>query len=648
MKWIIFISMLSVSSGFHAAAIATTRKPVAKLEVTWSDRNIDHTITYTSNTDNLAHIDSQTTDGQSVVAHKWAHFKTGGIPLDGTAYLAPASADDGYQMGWWSAAASDANGDLAQISGAYPYLNIAFAARPIYAFKVAGDSAYNEYPVDFVITARNGATLLHTETVVGNTNLIWEKTLSAYLPTVTSIRLSISKWSAANAVLKITEFYTPVVETIYPDDIISVRVLEEKEINNGSLPIGNISANEADIEIQNIRVNRTGVDIEDPFHFANTLSPFASVMRANRKIRIYMGFEVNGAPEYALMGTYWSSDWNVSQNGSTVTTTARDRMEQLRRAQFSNSQVYEDITLYDLVLLVLNDAETSLSLADFEWDVEATLANYTVPYAYLPEKSYFETLRSIASAGMGQVYIDRSGVLRVTGNYEYNNESTDLVIDENNYFNLQQPSNVDNTANKITVITQPLTAATTPEDIYVGTETTTSVSSFTVDVKFNKKPCVNCTASMIHVNGEPYYTITSQSFTSFGGTISISGSAGKYKIKVVGYPLTVQGSETITRSDSTSIAENGLQSYNYPDNALVQDSILGAEIAETLLASYKNNRKDIELSWRGNPALELSDIVQCPEYNKNEIYSAKKYVVVRNQIDYDGTLKQSSRLRKVN
>jgi hypothetical protein len=142
-----------------------------------------------------------------------------------------------------------------------------------------------EYPVDFTIKLYDITdTLLYTETVAGNTLNTWTATLSPSYTGVTKQILTITKWSAASKQVKIMEFFTSIQEIYYGDDIFAINLLEEREVSNGSLPVGNISANEIDLKLY----NKNGV-----FDAGNTASPLYGAVKANRKIKPYIGAEIN-------------------------------------------------------------------------------------------------------------------------------------------------------------------------------------------------------------------------------------------------------------------------------------------------------------------------------------------------------------------
>jgi len=106
---------------------------------------------------------------------------------------------------------------------------------------------------------------------------------------------------------------------------------------------------------------------------------------------------------------------------------------------------------------------------------------------------------------------------------------------------------------------------------------------------------------------------------------------------IQGKPLTVQNKERAIARDETSITENGVLRYEFPANPLVQTLAQAQAIADTLLASVKEPRRDIEVDWRGNPALLLGDKVTV---------KGKDYHVIRQEISWAGYMQAKSTGRK--
>lgn len=393
--------MIPVSAEFAAAARAATRKPRARATITWSDPVIDTTITTSANSENRISYRSNVYDFVETVPHKWFHLD-GATPLSGLMHPAPSteSESETYQMGWWSAARCDASA----VFSTPPALTMNFAVRAVVSLLVVGDDSWNEYPVDFTIQIYNGASLVYTETVTANDAVKWEKDIySEGITEATKMILTITKWSAANRVAKILQFYTLVKRVYDGDDIVSLRLLEEMDYTNGSLPIGNISANEIDLELQNI---------DDDYFPGNTLSVYHTFLKVGRKIEVELGFVLPDlSTEYVALGTFFSSDWQAQELGTTASTSARDRLELLRKTTFSTSVLYANKTLYELAETVLEDAK--LSMIDLEWNIDSELQDYIIPYAWFPKKSHRDTIRDIVEACMGYAYMDRYDVLQI-------------------------------------------------------------------------------------------------------------------------------------------------------------------------------------------------------------------------------------------
>lgn len=629
--------MLAVSAAYNSAAAATVRKPKAKIEITWTDPYLDLSIDTTTSQANRISRANQVADLIETVPYKWAHLDST-IRADGNFHPAPGTSAEAvnYQVGWWGNVNSGAGGVFAST----PVITVDFSERPIYIVHIVGDDKYNEYPVDFTVDIFKDATLLYTITVTGNASIIYTRDITTEnISEATSMALTISKWSAASRVIKISEFYSSIVETYYGDDIVSINALEEREVENGSLPIGNISANEIDIALQNI---------ENRFFPGNTDSPLHTLIKRNRKIRAWIGFELsNNTIEYAALGTFWSGDWNVEEQGTTASTSGRDRMELLRKISFSTSQVYENTTLYALAGIVLEAAR--VNMPDMEYTIDIELQDFTIPYAYFPNQNYLECLKNIVEACMGQAYVDRNGILRIDGPSATGVSLTyDLSITQDDYFTKSQPAKTEELSNYVEVETSPLILGAietlvTSEAVVVNAGSTKSIS-----LKFNTTPSINAIASIINNTGS-LITISTASYYSFGADIVLSnagGTSGTCKIKIEGNKLTVSGSEIVVDSDADSIDEYGELKYTYPKNAFIQTRTMAIAIAAKLLASYKIPMKDISIRWHGNPALELVDIIQVPTFKNDNIETLGRFYVTKQKIDFDGTLQMTTDGRK--
>jgi len=361
---------------------------------------------------------------------RWAHLDNT-IKLNGTFYPFPGTnlLAASNQVGWWGNIRCNSNGEWIESGSTTtttvgpsenPKLTIKFASRPIYALNVTGEHIYGEYPVSFIVRIYKLSTdtvPVLTETVTDGVGtgwvrskvlsgdavaVKWLKSLNTVIGTAQKMELEVVKWNDGFRVVKIVEFYTAIVETYTDDDILSIELTEENEIADGTLPIGNISSNELDLRLQNV---------EDRFFVGNTDSPIYTLLKNNRRIKAWIGIEISGTTEYVLLGTYFSGDWDTSELGVDVKTSARDRMELLRGSDFEISELYEEITLYDLMVIILEDAK--IKIPDLFYTIDIKLDDYAVKYAWFEKQSYFQCIKEIVGASMGRAYMDRNDVLKI-------------------------------------------------------------------------------------------------------------------------------------------------------------------------------------------------------------------------------------------
>jgi len=260
---------------------ADRRHVVARCEIDYTDPFMDQSIEIEANENANVSYPRQTADNVLEATHKWASLDGTWDLTTGEYHLAPSPDKlTQAQFGWWGAQLAGPGGAF---SLPYPTLTVRHLPRPARQFRVVGDSSREEYPVDFQIKLYSqDNTLLYTETVIGNTEIYWNKSLDSQILDVAKQELIIMKWSHAGRQAKIIEFFTSIREVYETGDLVSLRLLEEREASQGSLPVGNISANEVTIVLNN----------EDKkFDIDNEQSPLKNLLKPNRRIQVSLGFE---------------------------------------------------------------------------------------------------------------------------------------------------------------------------------------------------------------------------------------------------------------------------------------------------------------------------------------------------------------------
>ncbi|HHV98608.1 MAG TPA: hypothetical protein GXX36_03385 [Clostridiaceae bacterium] len=627
--------MIPTSQKFQDEIRAPIRDVYAKIQIDYSDPELDQSIEITTSDNARISYPKQVADGVENVIGKIASLD-GSWEL-GEYILAPTTELEG-QMGWWGTQLSNSNGNF---SSPYPTLIATFISRPIWQLKVVGDNQRGEYPVNFTIRLYDASNnLKYTETVNGNTKVRWTKALNPTITDVAKMVLTITKWSHAGRQAKIAEFITSIQETYEGEDIISINLIEEKEVSHGSLPVGNISSNEIEIKLNNE---------SRKFDTGNRQSPLYGLVKANRKIRAWIGTESELVP----LGVFWSRDWTVPEDGVIASTKGRDRLDRLNSTTYTTSTVQINKSMYDLAKIVLEDAQVP---TDYYW-LDDELKDYIVPYAYFEQQSHREALRKIAEACLGQVYCDRNGIIRFEGpSYTLNRilEKTTTAflqsehpaefevidaygISPTDYFKKDNPSRQSDIANRVIVEVQPLTVGAV-EEVYSSSEAISIAAgeTKTVNIQFNNVPCMDVTISLSGTG-----TITDSKIYAWGAEVTVSSAiAGSFTLSAYGKPLKTT-KYTVIKQDDISIADNGVIEFTMSSNPLIQTQTIAETIADKLLQYYKNPRRDLELEWRGNPALTLGDIIMVDDYTRGNGDEANKgyYYITKQELEYAGYLR---------
>lgn len=609
--------MYPVTTDFLDKMKADRRQVLARAVIDYTDPFMDQSLEISASEQANVSYPQQTADSVDTATHKWASLD-GSWVLDGTYHLAPPSDKlPQYQFGWWGSQLAGADGAFA---APYPALTVAHLPRPIHTLRVVGDTARVEYPVDFEIKLYGpDDTLLKTETVTGNDQVSWSKTLASPVLDVVKQVLTITRWSHEGRQAKIIEFFTSIREVYETGDLISIRLLEEREASQGSLPVGNVSSNEITLALNN----------EDKkFDIDNENSPLKNLLKPNRRIHVWLGTEIGGDMEWVPLGTFWSLDWDSPDDTLEATVVARDRMELLRKGTYQTSQVQTNKSLYQLAEIVLQDA----GLMPDEYIIDTALHNIVVPYSWFNPVSHREALRLIAEAGLAAAFQNRDGKIQIES-FLISGDEPVLEITEDDYFPpLRAPSRQDQVANEIIVDTQPLRPATTSEEVYRSNEPITipGSSTKTVTAFFNQPPVIEAAASLD--SPAAGVSIVDATYYGWGASVKIQNTNATDKqatLVIQGKPLTVQNKERAIARDEASITENGVLRYEFPANPLVQTLAQAQAIVDTLLASAKDARRDFEVEWRGNPALELGDKVTV---------KGQDYHVIRQEIVWEGAL----------
>lgn len=342
--------------------------------------------------------------------------------------------------------------------------------------------------------------------------------------------------------------------------------------------------------------------------------------------------QVTARQELVPLGVFWSGEWHAEKGKVYATTSGRDRLEVLSRSTYSTSAVQTNMSLRALATQILVDSGLQAS----EYWIDPVLDSIVVPFAWFNAQSHRSALRQIAEASLGQVFCDRNGIIRVEGvDFLSPTAPPDITILDTNYFWKDTPIKWGELANRIEVETNPLLPLAVSEEIFRSNEPIPISAGQTLNLTlhYNKTPVINASVGISPpVAG---VDILSTIFYAWGVNVRVQSTVNATFILVAnGFPLEARNRGRVTLSDTDSIRENGLIRYLFPTNHLVQTNAQAQMIAETLLRIYRHPRRDLEMEWRGNPAVTLGDVVMTPDHGQELRYWAYKQ-----ELEFDGGLK---------
>ena len=584
------------------------RKVLGKVEIVYSDTDISS-------------ITNVETSSDSAISHPHEVYQTNLAPtvkactLDGNSIMDGTfqMMDDSCITGWWS-------GELSKKDGTFdtpPSLEVFFIDRPIASWMIIGDSKLGQYPVDFKLEYKLNDTVVETKEITGNT----ESQLKVYTnqSDITSIKITITKWSKGNAVVKLLKFFDMLAETYIGSDLQSFEVNEE---------MGSIDAN------YNLSSDTMTVSIYNKERKFN-VGYLKNLLILDRKVKPYIGIEKNGVVEYTSLGTFYSDEWKVDQDGQWVKCTAVDRLIRLQNKIYVGYQLAYKVTLYDIAYDIL----TKSGFKDKEFIVSESLKDTTIPSAFMPKQSVWDALQEIAYTGLCKVFIDREDRINILAETDEPID-TNLEINPSNMFSYSSNILLTEFANRIAVeycdveISEDVVEAASTWITLKAGEVVEVTLDFNLDIAYAE----------ISINTE---NITISNFQAGinACTVTLANEQDKQRQGT----LTVKGNaidvtyKTLTIQDDDSVRDYGTFEYKHPSTQLIQSSTQAKKLAQTLLARMKAGEGVVTSVWRGSPTIKVGNKYKC----RDQYGDINDFTCEYNKITFDGGLKQETRGRKV-
>lgn len=507
-------------------------------------------------------------------------------------------------------------GDCGYISRTYSGITRKFSTHPmidvyfsrvhhnlIQGVTIEWGSAFDEYAVDFTVTAYNGNTVVAKKEVVGNTEV--RSVVYVDIVDYDRINIEIIKWCLPFHRARIADILPGVEKTYSKKDLFSYEHSQEVDPISSSLPKSEISFS---------------IDNSDNSYNPNNLNGLSKYLIERQEIKSRYGYKIDGRTEWIDCGVFYISEWDAPQGGMTAEFTARDLLEFMTGTYYYGVYAPNGISLYDLAVSVLQDADLPLGDdGNTKWVIDESLKSiYTV--APLPIDTHANCLQLIANAGGCVIYQDRKGVLHIEPNTM---PDTDYAI---THFNSYSKSDVSlsKPLKQVEVPCYSYSIASDRSELYTGAITISGTQDVLVSYS---STATNVTASVIGgtLNSATYYANSCVLNITGNGVVSITvtGKALESSSFKVVIPSGEKG-ETIT-----------------VDNMLITSQDRAIAIGNWV-EEYTKNRMVLESDWRADPRLDALDVVT----NEND-YNTNRVVMTRVKYSYNGAFKGSGEGRVI-
>lgn len=525
--------------------------------------------------------------GNTDIDRLYASYEPNRSKLDGSFALLP-SAPYG-DVGWWSSQLSDAS------TREFTDLKVTFQFSQNHSsvgFTIYWARITEEWAEDFdIVYYDESGVVLETVSVTGNTETLYVSEIG--VANYRKIELLIYKWSTAGRRARIIEVEFGII----------------KEYSRRLQNLSEASVSEV-LDRSNLKIISRKLDfrIDNTNDVYNMLNPTGiyQYLQQNQEIEAYAGFKIGGTVEYVPMGIYFLSSWETTETGLFATFTAYDILELMNTTTYYKG----DVATTDLMSL----AEDILS--DYginQYDLDDSLASIYTD-GFIPIVSHKVALQYVAVAAGCTLYVNRYGIISIK---QFNTVGTGITQEFTDMLSSPPVVSLSDPIRQVDVSLYTFSVAPSPSVI---ASTSLYIDGYAILTIPYDKPGFNVSASV------DIGSITAETYFA-GACILLVTSTGFTTITVSGYEVT--SSKTIT----SVITANETGSSISIDNPLITNIENAVDIG-TYLAAELENRDVLTWKSRGNPALELDDIVDVAT-----IYQVKTNARITKQtFVYDGGL----------
>lgn len=417
------------------------------------------------------------------------------------------------------------------------------------------------------------------------------------------------------------------VITLEDDDIIDLELLEELT-SNEELPFGGVSSNEFVFSVENMDKKYTP---------ANPASPYYGRIGPGVVVEGLIGLEVEpDVMEYVSLGIYTVSEWRAPSQGVEATVTAYDRLFDLREETVPMLRMTENTTVGELFNILFK----SLGLLPNEYFVDESI-DYLVPYGFVPQGKVGDVLSSLSQAGMCTVITDRRN--RIIVSSSVNSEaSVDTWTDDDQIITIDNPEKFNSIYGKASIGIYAASVRRTNTLTNISNIEIASGDTYFEKAEFSTTPVVNL--EDVTVKNTAGVVLQELKYGTHQVSILLNNPTAKAQVVT----LAMTGVYVaFTKRELLGLSAKPLSKKQLDiSNELIQTAEHAQALMNVLLPSITDPFALFELEVRGNPAVELGDVIKIEAPSVK--IATTDIQIYRSTIRYDGSLEGTMTGRRVN
>ena len=405
-----------------------------------------------------------------------------------------------------------------------------------------------------------------------------------------------------------------ILEITRDNYLITSSALEEAHSRSGSAPFGGVTSNELSLEL----LNEGGI-----FSPTNNKSPYYELKKKGIKIELFIRPVVESENEdeqyeWDPLGVYYITDWQAKVTGLIATITANDKLYKA----FSK----------DLTALPISRNKTQKEFYEYifdnlglQGDIDKTL-NTLIRYAYI-DRSTKELLSMLNMSALADCFCKHDGTLKVQ--HLTNIPALRATITDNDQvLSVKIEQSLDYDYDGVNLVYN------LPQESNV--QCVLSLKDMIIPKGISKRNNVSLTGTPLLKLCYSILSGVKAHISSIEATpVSVNFSIDNPEIETEDCTVDIYG--TLLVNNEITLGKE-VENCLVINNLYIQESTYADIVYNHLNAYIRNLLPILELEVRGNPKLELGDVIQVDSDKYNLHY---KGLLIRQTFDYDGSLKST-------